>query len=196
MVKEIQYKSLFPKLERPAKDLFNQLQASFLKSEYVDQVKYRVKSIHSFSKKSKTMNKDGTFKYNSPVSEIQDQIGIRIVVKYRSNITPATTKILKLFAIVEDRFAEPEDPTSFGYEGKKIICLIPRAMVEKYSLPIDFFEIQICTLFQYAWAEANHDLGYKPAAALTREKKRKMAWAAAQAWGADQIFDEISKKTS
>jgi putative GTP pyrophosphokinase len=39
---------------------------------------------------------------------------------------------------------------------------------------------------------AEHDLGYKPGAVpLTPDEKRRLAFTAAQAWGADRIFDEL-----
>jgi ppGpp synthetase/RelA/SpoT-type nucleotidyltranferase len=50
--------------------------------------------------------------------------------------------------------------------------------------------VRIKTLFQHAWAEANHDLAYKAPDQLTTDQKRKVAFTAAQSWGADQIFDE------
>jgi hypothetical protein len=34
-------------------------------------------------------------------------------------------------------------------------------------------------------------LGYKPSVDLTSEQRRKLAFTAAQAWGADQIFEEL-----
>ncbi len=54
-----------------------------------------------------------------------------------------------------------------------------------------FFEVQVKTLFQYAWSEANHDLGYKSSLELTDEQKRLLAFAAAQGWGADNAFGEL-----
>ena len=55
-----------------------------------------------------------------------------------------------------------------------------------------FFELQIKTLFQHAWSEADHDLGYKPGAnMLTSDEKRMIALTSAQAWGADRIFDQL-----
>jgi putative GTP pyrophosphokinase len=59
---------------------------------------------------------------------------------------------------------------------------------------IDFFELQLKTLFQHAWSEADHDLGYKPSAELSLDQKRRLAFTAAQAWGADLIFDELYRE--
>ena len=61
----------------------------------------------------------------------------------------------------------------------------------------EFFELQVKTLFQHAWAEANHDLGYKPEGKeLDQESKRLLAYASAQAWGADRVFDELFQEST
>jgi ppGpp synthetase/RelA/SpoT-type nucleotidyltranferase len=57
-----------------------------------------------------------------------------------------------------------------------------------------FFELQIKTLFQHAWGEADHDLIYKPSGALTSDQRRRVAFTAAQAWGADRIFEELAQE--
>jgi putative GTP pyrophosphokinase len=55
-----------------------------------------------------------------------------------------------------------------------------------------FFELQLKTLFQTAWSEAEHDLGYKPGLKpLGRDEKRRLAYTAAQAWGAGRMFEEL-----
>lgn len=36
---------------------------------------------------------------------------------------------------------------------------------------VAFFELQIKTLFQHAWSEAEHDLGYKPSTVLSSDQK-------------------------
>lgn len=59
------------------------------------------------------------------------------------------------------------------------------------SLVPTFFELQVKTLFQHAWSEANHDLGYKSSKALTDDQIRRLAYTSAQAWGADRVFEEL-----
>ncbi|MNL70650.1 hypothetical protein D3C87_1956870 [compost metagenome] len=55
----------------------------------------------------------------------------------------------------------------------------------------EFFELQVKTLFQHAWSEAEHDLAYKPSEPLSTLQQRQIAFTAAQAWGADQIFEQL-----
>jgi ppGpp synthetase/RelA/SpoT-type nucleotidyltranferase len=57
-----------------------------------------------------------------------------------------------------------------------------------------FFELQVKTLFQHAWSEAEHDLAYKPNKPLSSLQKRFVALTAAQAWGADQMFAQLNSE--
>ena len=54
-----------------------------------------------------------------------------------------------------------------------------------------FFELQIKTLFQHAWSEAEHDLGYKEDKHLNLDQKRRLAFTSAQAWGGP-LFEDFS----
>jgi ppGpp synthetase/RelA/SpoT-type nucleotidyltranferase len=57
------------------------------------------------------------------------------------------------------------------------------------------FELQVRTLFQHAYAEPQHNLGYKPGdAQLTDEVRRELAWVAASSWGADQALDRVREQ--
>lgn len=189
------YQDRIPILEKVAKEIKINLEELLSETPRIDKISTRVKKCSRFVEKANRLDHiSGNSKYKYPLEEIQDQIGARAVVFYKSDVEPVTKKIKAEIREVEDQKIEPE-PEYFGYEGRHFICFIPLDIYHKYNSPIDFFELQISTLFQHAWAQANHDLGYKPQRELSYEEQRKIAWTAAQAWGADQVFDELWNKS-
>lgn len=182
---------LLREVDKDLEALFDELVAGLPR---IDRVSTRVKPVDRFAEKAVRTVDDGeelSYKYEHPLEDIQDQIGARIVVYYRSDVDPIADRVLAELRVVEDREIEEPDPQRFGYESRHFVCFIPPDIRERHEPPIDFFELQIATLFQHAWAEANHDLGYKAQWELDWEEKRRIAWAAAQAWGADRIFDDL-----
>lgn len=160
----------------------------------IDRIQTRAKAVDRFVAKA-TKEVDGTKKYSDPFSQIQDQIGARIIVFYLSDVEIVSERISRYFKHIEKRDLVPESESEFGYFGLHYVLRIPTDVFDpswdKDLIP-EFFELQIKTLFQHAWSEANHDLGYKSFnGELSPNDIRKMAWASAQAWGADQIFDEL-----
>lgn len=159
----------------------------------VDRVAARAKGIDRFLKKAaKTEN--GKLKYADPLNQIQDQIGARIVTFYPLDVPPIADVVTQYFRAIESKMIIPDGENEFGYEGRHFIVLLPSDVTSGFESNDDrpdFFELQIKTLFQHAWGEAEHDLGYKPSNILSSLQKRKMAFTAAQAWGADQIFNEL-----
>ncbi len=165
---------------------------------HIDRVITRAKSPTSFSEKSKRME-NGKLKYNRPLSEIQDIIGARIIVFYKDDVSTVSAVITRYFQPIEERELVPESQWAFGYFGKHFVLPVPGdvtpAGVDRANLP-SFFELQIKTLFQHAWSEANHDLGFKAPTTLTPDQQRRLAYTAAQAWGADQEFATLCKELS
>jgi putative GTP pyrophosphokinase len=106
-------------------------------------------------------------------------------------------EIEKYFRYIESKKIVPESESEFGYEGRHFILFVPEDLIDEAlerDASVEFFELQIKTLFQHAWSEAEHDLGYKPSGKLTSDQKRRLAFTAAQAWGADLIFDEMFRQ--
>ena len=174
------------------------LREIFKDSSRIDRVSVRAKSVDRFVAKAEKqeLNKP---KYSDPLNQIQDQLGARIVTFYPSDVDKLAETVTKYFRHIEARRIVPDSQSEFGYEGRHFILFLPRDVFndeETESAIISFFELQIKTLFQHAWSEAEHDLGYKPATTLSRDQKRRLAFTAAQAWGADQIFDELFKQTA
>jgi ppGpp synthetase/RelA/SpoT-type nucleotidyltranferase len=176
---------------------------AYLKSVFdgyprIDRISVRAKSIERFVAKSEKQN-DGKPKYDDPLNQIQDQLGARIVTFYKNDVEQLAEEVKKYFRYIESRQIVPDSEREFGYEGRHFILFLPRDVFdetvrEEDSIP--FFELQIKTLFQHAWSEAEHDLGYKPLAELSSEQKRRLAFTAAQAWGADQMFEELYEQTT
>jgi ppGpp synthetase/RelA/SpoT-type nucleotidyltranferase len=171
---------------------------NLMKSEIrIDRIQTRPKSIERFLEKSEK-TEGGVQKYTQPLHQIQDQVAARIICFYLCDVERVSTVIERYFRTVEARRVLPEREAEFGYFGKHYVLLVPADVVDptwdKSFIP-EFFELQIKTLFQHAWSEADHDLGYKPGAAdLTGDQKRRIAFTAAQAWGADRLFDELFRE--
>lgn len=160
----------------------------------IDRITVRAKSVDRFVEKAGKKDDLGKQRYDDPLNQIQDQIGARIVTFYKSDVERLKGIALKYLRPVENRAVVPDSPSQFGYEGHHFIMLIPEDILEENArsrgAPL-FFELQIKTLFQHAWAEGEHDLAYKPPAPITHDQRRRFAFCAAQAWGADQIFEEL-----
>jgi putative GTP pyrophosphokinase len=162
----------------------------------IDRVSSRAKSVDRFMQKAENVE-NGKSKYSDPLIQIQDQIGARIVTFYPLDIPAVSDIVTHYFRPIESVDIVPDGDNEFGYVGKHFILLLPSDVTADFSAVTDvpsFFELQIKTLFQHAWAEAEHDLGYKPSVTLSSLQKRKMAFTAAQAWGADQMFDEMFRE--
>lgn len=161
----------------------------------VDRVSARAKDPARFvAKAEKKWNNSDTQKYANPLTEIQDQIGVRIVVFYASDVHVVLEKVLEYFKPIEQKSLEPAGHDEFGYFGKHLVAPVPNDVINtaEESLGPQLFELQIKTLFQHAWAECSHDVAYKEMrGSLDADLRRKIAYAAAQAWGADKIFEEL-----
>jgi putative GTP pyrophosphokinase len=192
---EIRYQQvlvpLAERLESYITDLFGN-------HERIDRISVRAKNIDRFVVKAAKRAGDKA-KYSDPLNQIQDQIGARIVTFYKSDVERLAVETMKYFRHIESQAIVPESESEFGYEGQHFILFIPRDVFDEgieEDKSISFFELQIKTLFQHAWSEAEHDLGYKPTTVLTNDQKCRLAFTAAQAWGANQIFDELHQQLS
>jgi putative GTP pyrophosphokinase len=162
----------------------------------VDRVVARAKDIERFMTKA-AKQENGQAKYSDPLNQIQDQLAARIVTFYLSDAEAINGLIGDYYRSVEHKRIVPDSENEFGYEGWHHILFIPADLltpdIPSESCP-DFFELQVNTLFQHAWAEANHDLGYKPPSELASKERRMIAFTAAQAWGADTLFDQLGTR--
>ena len=92
----------------------------------------------------------------------------------------------------------PERDVEFGYESDHLICVIPPHLepsgwAKRHDMP-STFELQIRTLLMHAYAEPQHDIGYKAARDLPHQIRRELCVRlATAAWGADQAYEHVRK---
>ena len=188
------YETRFPDLERIADNLALFMGELLGEVPRIDRVSARAKHPERFARKAEKVGPEGDVCYDDPLSQIQDQIGARVIVLYKSDVDAVADVVEQYFRILEREEHVPESPWEFGYFGHHWIFALPDdvipADIEKSNAP-RFFELQAKTLFEYAWSEASHDVAYKPLRELSADQQRRFAYAAAHAWGADRVFNEL-----
>ncbi|PDT34921.1 MULTISPECIES: GTP pyrophosphokinase [Sinorhizobium] len=200
MTVEAQYRARYETVLFPiANKLANLLQDIFAGQPRIDRISTRPKSVERFMGKA-AAEKDGKAKYDDPLHQIQDQIGARIITFYKDDVHRISEEVQRYFHAIESKDMLPENEWEFGYFGNHHILMLQQDLIDpsydKNLVPY-CFELQIKTLFQHAWSEANHDLGYKPGQQpLASDELRQLAFTSAQAWGADRVFNDLFVKRS
>ncbi|MEK6975627.1 MAG: RelA/SpoT domain-containing protein [Candidatus Thermoplasmatota archaeon] len=163
---------------------------------HIDRISVRVKGTPSFTKKvlERVGEKDA---YVDPFREVEDQVAARIIVYFLRDIPVVVGKIKDWLRPVEMVVKRPKNLREFDYETTHLVLGIPQALLPEGELPRNFvshFEVQVRTIMQHAYAEPQHDLGYKGESPLADEDVRRLAWIAASCWGADQVYNELAGK--
>lgn len=191
----VRYEKLFEDILVPAAALLQSHIANVLSGvERVDAISARAKSPTRFAGKALKLDDSGNLKYSDPLNQIQDQIGARITVLYLSDIPLVKSIIDDFYLSIEWQLKRPENDSEFGYFGEHFILRLPDDAIPDGTEDVapKFFELQIKTIYQHAWSECHHDIGYKAPRELTSYERRQMAFSAAQSWGADQIFLKLA----
>lgn len=170
----------------------------------VHQIVYRVKSKDSLAnkidKKSDIDTKTGThFSKYSKLEDITDITGIRIITYLDSSVDLLADIIRKEFIVDQDNSIDKREkkPDQFGYRSLHYIVSFSheRSKLTEYQEFKNIkFEIQIRSILQHAWAEIEHDLGYKNMTSIPNDIKRDFNRLAALLETADITFDTIKFK--
>ena len=160
----------------------------------IQAVSSRTKSIESLS--NKVSRKD---KYAS-IDEITDLSGVRICCYFSSQVEEVAKLIKANFSVNKDLSVDKGravDPDRFGYVSLHYIAKLSEKRVDllEYSKYKDLFcEIQIRTILQHAWAEIEHDLGYKSEIGIPNPIRRQFSRLSGLLELADEQFDNIKTK--
>ncbi|MGI4727017.1 MAG: GTP pyrophosphokinase [Janthinobacterium lividum] len=160
----------------------------------VHQLVGRTKSLESLSKKIDDKNS----KYSS-INDITDIVGIRIITYLESDINSIAELIEKEFIkdlenSVDKRKLQAD---RFGYKSLHVVVSLndSRTNLKEYKRYKELkCEIQIRSILQHAWAEIEHDLGYKGEISVPDQYKRSFNRVSALLETADNEFDRLKSE--
>ncbi len=154
-------------------------------------IQFRTKSWNSICDKCE----QGRFTIKKTVLELQDLIGIRLILLFKRDITRVSELIENHFSVIkkyntEDRLEENQ----FGYLSIHEIVQLPDEWLKIPTLaPFSNLkcEIQIRTLVQHAWSEASHIFQYKNEADIPKPLKRTIGRLSALLETVDLEFERV-----
>ncbi|MEW5742999.1 MAG: GTP pyrophosphokinase family protein [Myxococcota bacterium] len=126
--------------------------------------------------------------------DVTDLIGLRVAT-YFEDVVDDVARLIEARFQVDFRHSTDKlrfsDAGRFGYRSLHYVCALPD--VEGLA-PGFRFEIQVRTALQHAWAQVEHDLGYKASAAVPDAIRRRFSRVASLLEIADQEFVAIRRE--
>jgi putative GTP pyrophosphokinase len=135
--------------------------------------------IHSVVSRTKSLgslrNKIVRKKFTSPIGQVDDLVGVRIVCLLRSDIARLGAVVRQLFSVItEDDKIGDADVSEFGYQSTHFVVRLPGHCAGPRYLGLSPLccEIQVRTLAMDTWAAMSHYLDYKHQVDIPRELRR------------------------
>ncbi|WP_110885605.1 GTP pyrophosphokinase [Deinococcus yavapaiensis] len=152
----------------------------------------RVKKYSSLAEK--IHRKPGRY---TSVEDVTDIVAVRVITYFQSDVNVVARELERAFVIDWDKSvnkSQLHDPDRFGYMGVHYVVRFPPELLARPELaPFANigFEVQIRSILQHAWAEIEHDLGYKSTEAVPRDIRRRFYRLAGLFEMADEEFMAI-----
>ncbi|HET6625089.1 MAG TPA: (p)ppGpp synthetase [Nocardioidaceae bacterium] len=125
----------------------------------------RTKAVASFAAKAER-TVDGVPLYEDPLTQITDQVGVRVITYVHSDVAAVADLLADSFTVLADRDLGQVTASEgrFGYASRHVLVSLDQARNDTatYAALHDrAASVQIRTVLQHAWAEFEHDIRYK-----------------------------------
>jgi predicted RNase H-like nuclease/ppGpp synthetase/RelA/SpoT-type nucleotidyltranferase len=148
----------------------------------------RAKTVESFAAKAGRIV-GGVPVYTDPLTEITDQVGVRVITYVRSDVAAVRDLLGTQLQILDDRDLGLETASEgrFGYASRHLQVADEQGRVA---------QVQVRTVLQHAWAEFEHDIRYKGTVPQEHRSEfdRRFTLAAGLLELADQEFTTIRER--
>lgn len=150
----------------------------------VHSIGWRVKSAESLAGKLARPDR----RYES-LWDVTDLLGVRVITYFEDGVDVAAELLEASLPLALEHSIDKRrraDPGAFGYRSLHYVC---RLGERAPGLPDEArFEVQLRTVLEHAWAEIEHDLGYKSRDAVPAAMRRRLHRLAGLLELADQEF--------
>lgn len=152
-------------------------------------VSHRIKKLASTERKLQAKGLE--------LSDLHDLLGLRVITYFPDEVDICSAIIEREFHInevdsIDKRALLP--PDRFGYLSRHYIASLSPArsfLTENRPYKDMTFEVQIRSILQHAWAEIEHDLGYKATSELPAHLRRRFFRVAGLLELADDEFSSL-----
>lgn len=192
------YAQVAPRLAAFGEDLCQRLDSWLCTSSElkVHSLGRRVKAAPSLA--DKLARPDKTYGH---LWDVTDLLGLRVITYFDDEVDligrliESRLQVDFQHSVDKRQHRDQRDPSRFGYRSLHYVCHLP-ADFRQADSPPPRFEIQIRTLLEHAWAEIEHDLGYKSRDTMPAPVRRRLHRLAGLLELADQEFVAIRTELS
>jgi putative GTP pyrophosphokinase len=160
----------------------------------VHEVSKRVKARDSLARKLD--RPDARF---ASLEEVHDVVGLRVITYFEDEVAKVDSILRSEFEVDDEKSGDRGKrlgAREFGYQSLHLIAKLgeKRSNLSEYSVLQDrLFEVQVRSILQHAWAEIEHDLGYKNENAVPDLIRHRFSRVAAFLEAADEDFCKIRR---
>ncbi len=149
----------------------------------VHSVTVRVKSRASLA--TKLARPDRSYR---ELWDVTDLLGLRVITYFEDGVDRVAELLERRFSVALEHSVDRRrhrNATAFGYRSVHYVCRAPTVAARAC------FEVQVRTVLEHAWAEIEHDLGYKAQDVIPSASRRRLSRLAGLLELADQEFIAI-----
>jgi ppGpp synthetase/RelA/SpoT-type nucleotidyltranferase len=160
--------------------------------------------LHLISARAKTpdsvLQKLRRKRYEDPEVEFTDRIGVRVITYYQRDVDAVADELRGAFLIDAERSPDKRVELAlreFGYRSVHLLARVNLTGLEEPGLAMlgrEWFEIQIRSVLEHAWAEIEHELVYKAGVSHAEDFRRRFSQLAATLEGVDGSFEILRRE--